>query len=672
MKLRTKGIYSNGMVLQRETVNCIFGEAAADSKIEMIFRNQNYSAQSDSEGNWKIEYNPGNAGGPFEMKLSCGTEEITFSDIFVGEVWISSGQSNAQLQMERMKFSYPEEYELPANQHIRMITVPITWSFDGEKDSVENPTWVCASPQTIGGMAGTGYFFAKKIQSELGVPVGIINNAQGGSPISSWMSKKSLQDLNQNEYLTRLKYYENPENVERKKTEVAEAQQKWDAELNSSDAGAKEAWEQLDFSKLDSSWGECVVPGYIEGFNSAGFVWIKKEVILSAEQVDHFNTIKTWIWMGTIIDADKVWINGINVGSTGYSYPPRRYCVPAGTLKEGSNTITVRLQKNSKYGKIRFYEEKPYFLFTENVKIHPVVVRNVELPTPKEIPEGGECICLSGDWRMKVGAAVTDAPAGMFFEWCPTALYNSMLSPCFNYAIKGALWYQGESDAGHYDAYSELLKKMILLWREKFVYAPKDMPFIVMQLPNWSDGHGEDSAVVFSDWACQRESQEKAVNESVNAGLAVTIDAGEWNDLHPEKKRTGGTRAACQALRIAYEKNIYKPAPVMKKVQQTEDGWKIDFETYGLELNAFAVQGKSADLEKAGKEVFGFSLLYKDADEKCITLKAELISDSEVLVYKPAVTGQLKELRYLWAQSPAPVNLYSSQKLPVIPFAVKL
>jgi len=672
MKLRTKGIYSNGMVLQRDTVNCIFGEAASASKVEMTFRGETYSVQSDSEGNWKIEYNPGNAGGAFEMKISCGSETVTFTDVYVGEVWISSGQSNAQLPMERMKFSYPEEYELPANQNIRMITVPITWSFDGEKDSVENPVWVCASPETIGGMAGTGYFFAKKIQSELGVPVGIINNAQGGSPISSWMSKQALQELNQNEYLTRLKYYENPENVEKKKIEVAEAQKKWDELINSTDAGTKEGWEQLDFAKLDESWGECVVPGYIEDFNSAGFVWIKKEIVLSAEQVKHFNSKKTWIWLGTIIDADKVWINGTFAGATGYSYPPRRYVVPAGTLKEGSNTVTVRLQKNSKYGKIRFYEEKPYFLFTENVKIHPVVVRNVELPEPKDIPEGAECICLSGDWRMKVGTAVEDGPVGMFFEWCPTALYNSMLSPCFNYAIKGAIWYQGESDAGHYAEYSDLLKKMILLWREKFVYASKNMPFIVMQLPNWSDGHGEDTAVVFSDWACQRESQAKAVTESVNAALAVTIDAGEWNDLHPEKKRTGGTRAACQALRIAYEKNIYKPAPVFKQILPADDGWKISFNTYDLELEAFAINGKSADFKISGKEVSGFSLLYKDGEDKCIELKAELISDTEVLVHKPDISGQFKELRYLWAQSPAPVNLYSSQKLPVVPFAVQL
>lgn len=675
MNLKTKGIYSDGMVLQRETVNCIFGTAKPEKTVTLTFRNQTITADSDKEGNWKIEYNPGSAGGPFQMEITSDSENLTFKDVYVGEVWISSGQSNAQLQMERLKFSYPEDYTAAPNQNIRMITIPITWSFDGEKDSVENPTWVCASPETIGGMAGTGYFFAKKLTAELGIPVGIINNAQGGSPISSWMSKKSLQELNQNEYLSRLAYYENPENVTNKQKDLAESQKNWDTLLNNSDAGAKENWEQLPFSKIDDSWTDCEVPGYIEDFDSAGFVWIKKEVILTDTQVKHFDAKKTWIWLGTIIDADKVWINGTLVGGTGYSYPPRRYVVPAGTLKEGSNTITVRLQKNSKYGKIRFYEEKPYFLFTENAKIHPVVVRNVEIPETKTIPSDAECIGLSGKWKKKIGTKVEDAPAGMFFEWCPTALYNSMLSPCFNYAIKGALWYQGESDAGRYAEYTALLKKMIQLWREKFVYAPKNMPFVVMQLPNWSDGHGEDTAVVFSDWACQRESQAKAVKETENAALAVTIDAGEWNDLHPEKKLTGGTRAACQAMRLAYSKN-YKPAPEFKNITKVDAGYEVEIETFGSVLKACAVNGKSADLnaKEVQNKVCGFSVLYTKTDgkEDCVEVPAQLISETKVLVKLPELPGQCKALRYLWAQSPAPVNLYSAELLPAAPFSVDL
>lgn len=671
-KFVVKGIYGSGMVLQRETVNCIFGNGKIGTKVELEFRGNSYCSDVDTKGNWKIEFDSMSAGGPFELVLKNEDEKIVYDDVFVGEVWVNSGQSNAKLPMIRMKHSYPQEFAAKKNDFVRMITIPISWSFEGEQDSVENPKWICASPDTIGEMSGTGYFFAKRLSEELKVPVGIVNASQGGSPISAWMSKKSLQELEKNEYLTRLAIYENPENIVKKQKSVAEAQQKWDELINSSDKGQKEGWEALDFSNLDSSWTDCSIPGYIEDFNSAGFVWIKKEVNLSKEQANHFNEKNGWIWFGTIIDADKIWINGKEVGITYYCYPPRRYEVPSGILKEGSNTITVRLQKNSKIGKIRLYEEKPYYLFTQDVKIHPVAVRNVEIPAEIiSTGKNGVCIDLTGNWKMKVGTKVEDGPEGMFFEWCPTALYNSMLSPCFNYAVAGALWYQGESDAGRYGEYSSMLNKMIQLWREKFVYAKKNMPFVIMQLPNWSDGNDEESAVVFNDWALQREAQFNAVKNTDNTAIAITIDAGEWNDLHPEKKLTGGTRAANQALRIAYGKS-YKPSPEYKCYSKEDDKILVEFDVFGSSLKAGKVNGKACDINTLDKNVYGFSVLYKDTEEKCIEVKAELISDSKVCVQLPKVDGKILELRYLWAANPAPVNLYSMDNLPAAPFRIIL
>lgn len=672
-KFRVKGIYGSGMVLQRETTNCIFGCAPAGSSVELEFRGKNYCVKADSGENWKIEFESLKAGGPFELCLKNQDEKIVYSDVFVGEVWVNSGQSNAQLPMERMKFSYPEEFAASKNDNVRMITIPISWSFDGEQDTVENPAWICACPENIGQMSGTGYFFAKKLSEELKVPVGIVNASQGGSPISAWMSKKSLQELGKNEYLTRLAIYENPENVKKKQDDVALSQSKWDVLINSTDLGQKEKWDQAEYSSIEKEWEDCSIPGEIDNKGTAGFVWIKKEIELTSEQVKHFDEKKGWIWFGTIVDADKIWINGKEVGITYYCYPPRRYEIPSGTLKTGKNTITVRLQKNSSYGKIRLYDEKPYYLFTQDVKIHPVAVRNVEIPLNGVISKGenGVCIELSGTWKMKAGNAVENAPEGMFFEWCPTALYNAMLAPCFNYAVAGALWYQGESDAGHYGEYAEMLNKMIDLWHEKFVYAKKDMPFVVMQLPNWSDGWDEKSEAVFSDWALQREAQFKAVKNTENTALSVTIDAGEWNDLHPEKKKTGGTRAAIQALRIAYGKN-YLPAPEYESYEQKGNEVIVKIDCFGSKLKACVVMNKAADLKKSGKEVFGFSVLYKDGDEKVTSVCAQLISDSEVKLVLPELKGELKEIRYLWSQNPAPVNLYSNEDLPVTPFRIIL
>lgn len=665
--LKTKGIYASGMVLQQKTKNCIFGTSDSEKEISLNFKNQIFSTKANKFGEWKIEFESGNAGGPFEIELFTDSEKITFNEVYVGEVWVSSGQSNAQLPMERMKFSYPKEFLLPQNDNIRMITIPIAWNFDGEQDSIENPTWKCANSQNLGEMSGTAYFFAKKLSQELNVPIGIINASQGGSPIASWMNKESLQSLNKKQNLEELQKWENKENITKKQISLLENQKKWDCELWNSDKGIKENWTNLTFGDIQNSWTEITIPEYINDFESAGIVWLKKEIILTQKQVENFNATKTNLWLGTIIDADKTYVNGVEVGVTYYSYPPRRYVVPKGILVEGKNTITIRVQKNSKFGKIRFYKEKPYCLFTDNIKVPPVACRNIEKQeklNTSSLPKNAEFINLEGIWKMRIGAIVENCPEGMFFEWVPTALYNAMLAPCFNYAISGALWYQGESDAGRALEYKDLLKKMIELWREKFVYSKKDMPFVVVQLPNWSDGHNEANSAIKSEWALMRQIQSQVSESCKNVGLAVTIDAGEWNDLHPEKKYTVGTRSALEALRIAYQReNFISPKAI--KTEKTENKLKITFDC-----------GNSSLVEKycdSKSQIPGFSLLYQNGDDcKIVEVFGELISKNEIEINLPNQKGKLLKVRYLWADSPNPVCLYSESDLPAAPFEFSL
>lgn len=652
-----KGIYGNGMVLQRNTTNCIFGTGEVYEDVILTFRGMTTLKKVDENGNWKITFEPGEAGGPFELELKCGEETVTFKDVYVGEVWLSSGQSNAQLPMDRMKFTYPEEYELPENPNIRIITVPIRWAFDGEKDSVENAQWKAASPDTIGTMAGTSYFFAKKLQQELGVPVGIINPAQGGSPITAWMDKKSLKDLaNTEKFITQLETFENPVNIETQKKNEALAAAEWQKKLNSTDKGQSEGWEKLSFEAAGKNWNDCIIPGYIDNGETAGFFWFKKEIELNSNQVQHFNQKKTWLWFGTIVDADTIWVNGVKVGETGYCYPPRRYVVPAGTLVEGKNTITVRVQKNSHFGQINFYKEKPYFLFTDDVKICPTAIRNQE--AFNEItPADGEKIDLSGNWKMKAGCTLEDAPGQLFLEWVPTALYNGMLSPCFNYAIAGALWYQGESDAWHPEDYKMMLKKMIMLWREKFKYGQKNFPFVIIQLPNWSDGKGESYFAEEIGWAQMRQQQLLVSEAMENVGLAITIDGGEWNDLHPEKKKTAGTRAALEALRIGYGKK-YNIAPKAVFTKRNGDKFVVQFETGSAKLKVLT-----------GKTIPGFYFVCESNNQtKKIESEGIIISDNEVQISVPETSEKLTEIRYLWADSPNPINLYSTDGLPAQPF----
>ena len=553
---RVLGIYADGMVLQRNTLNCIFGDGA-DCKVKLTFRDKLFEGEPDSSGNWKVEFNPGEAGGPFELILECGNQTVNFKDVFVGEVWVNSGQSNAQLPMERLKFSYPHEMKLPKNDNIRMITIPITFSYDGEKNTVENPTWICASPETIALMSGTAYFFAKYLTAELGVPVGIINASQGGSPITSWMSEESLKQLGKTNYLDQLNKWRKDGAVKEQQERQMRAQFEWYKNLESADNGLSENWEKLSFQDIsnDKAWEDCFIPNNFYDLKEGGVCWFKKEIDVSAAELAVLNMPNEDIrlWLGVIVESDKAWVNGVYCGETGYCYPPRRYVIPKGVLHEGKNTITVRVVKTNQTP-IRFYEDKTYAIFNSKERLR-----------------------LDGEWKKRVSCDAPNSPGGMFFEWQPTALYNAMLAPAFNYAVAGALWYQGESNTWGAFEYSELLQTMINTWRNKFVYAPKDMPFVAIQLPKWGDGYKDEQRNYPEDWAWLRKAQANAVDACKNTALASLIDAGEWNDLHPEDKIVVGERAAREALRIAY--GINKPtAPVMKSFEVFGDKVKVCFD----------------------------------------------------------------------------------------------
>lgn len=658
------GIYADGMVLQRNTVNCIFGEGLPGKYISLVFRDSVCFSAVDENGSWKIEFNPGEAGGPFDLNLysvadvnvknfdSVSDDDcVCFRDVFVGEVWVTSGQSNAQLQMERLKYSFPHDMKLPKNDNIRMITVPISFSYDGEKQSVEKPEWLCACPENIAKLSGTGYFFAKHLSKNLDVPIGIINASQGGSPVTSWVNEEVLRDLSKTEYLELLDKWRKPGAVEVTARLEAAAYEKWVKNLDDMDAGLKNHWENMDFSDAED-WEDCFIPNNFYDLKEGGICWFKKEIELSGSEIVRLNREEIYLWLGVIAEADKVWVNGTFCGETGYCYPPRRYKIPKGCLHAGKNTITVRVMKNSPVP-IRFFEDKTYSIFTSNININ-----------------------LAGEWKKKVTSDVPTRPGNTFFEWQPTALFNSMLAPCFNYAVAGALWYQGESNSLKAWEYADLLEKMAGLWRKKFVYAPENMPFIVVQLPNWGDGYKDEEKNYPEDWAWLRNAQMKASDRIGNSGVVVMIDSGEWNDLHPEDKQTVGIRAANEALRLAYDGEI-NPAPRMVSYEIKEHKVLISFDNQMLEneLGNNKVKGfyfvchDEVDTEKSTPLNALEGSLYSKVDGKLLsTGVVEVEIPDQVINAKQPV----KELRYLWTNSPEFVTLYSQDDLPVLPFRIIL
>ena len=687
--LRVKGIYGSGMVLQRDKINCIFGSGDVFSDVIMSFRGVTSITQVDENGEWKFEFSPGEAGGPFEMSIKSDAQKIDFNDIYVGEVWVNAGEGNARLSMEEMKFSYPDEFKLPENQNVRMFSVPGNYSFDKKIDYTEGAQWKAVSPKTLGEMPGLGYFFGKKLSVDLGVPVGIINMAYDDAPIASWMSKKSLEEMgDKSKDLEILEYYKNPENLAAAEAKVTEVQD-WHRELAKS-------LKEIDFEKecscsgsgeesdtcSQNGWNPCTVPGIISKPESGAVIWMKKEINLTVEQITNFKNAsmtlseddkKAHLWLGLISCAEKVFFNGVLVGATVNVKKSRRFEVPVKLMKAGKNILLIKLLKTNE--DVRFYEEMPYSLFSDNVFVAPCVYRNIGKKDQSLAPVDGEDIALDGQWMMKVISELDEIPHAENLMSKPSAIYNGVLPACFKYAVAGVLWTQGESDLDRGYEYKGLLTKLITLWRRRFTYWSRDLPFIVVQLPNWANGGGEGQLNVNSQMSTIRKAQADVAEIVDKVGLVVNIDAGEWNSLYAEKKFTLGTRCEFEALRVAYSKTFISPAPKANFCQQVGDKYIVRFNCGNSSLHTFEVEGKSADLTKEREDgkVYGFSIFCViNGEDSIVKAPAKLVDPFTVEVSIPAVckTGIIYELRYLWGDCPAPVNLYTRDMIPAGPFSM--
>lgn len=327
--------------------------------------------------------------------------------------------------------------------------------------------------------------------------------------------------------------------------------------------------------------------------------------------------------LGRIVDADSVFVNGVFVGSTGYQYPPRRYQAPAGVLKEGKNVITVRVI--SEAGKGGFVPGKPYELIID-----------------------GQTIGLAGNWLYRQGAEMPPLAARTFIRWKPLGLFNAMISPLLNYRIKGVIWYQGESNAGRPEEYKELFPALIRDWRAR--WGQGDFPFLFVQLANFMEARPRPSE---SNWALLREAQLEAL-ALPNTGMAVAIDIGEWNDIHPLNKKDVGKRLALAARRVAYgEKEAVHSGPIYRSMKAEGSKIVLSFCNIGSGLEA-----------GGGNELRHFAIA--GADRRFTWAEARIEKD-KVVVWSEEVPEPVA-VRYAWADNPAGANLYNKEGLPASPF----
>lgn len=613
-KVKLPALVSDGMILQRNQKLKIWGYADAGEKVTVKFLNKTYSTTADNSGNWNIMLPELKAGGPFVMIIN----DITLKDILIGDVWVASGQSNMELPIRRLKPLYGEEMKTVNNQNIRFFTVPQKYNFKIPQNDLDGGKWENTNPQTIQNFSGVAYFFAKNLYEKNKVPVGIIHTSLGGSPVQAWMDANSLK--NYPEYLAEAEKWKNDDLIKSTESGEQALSRAWYTELDQSDIGLNQHWENFDLD--DSSWKTMNVPGSWEDQEGPfeGSVWLRKEIMLpkgSAQKAAFLN-------LGRIKDADVTYINGVKVGNVTYEYPPRWYDIPSGILKEGKNIIAVRITNGS--GKGQFIADKPYYLEIDGQKID-----------------------LKGTWKYRIGAKMEKmAPGQTFIRWKPTGLYNSMINPLINYKVKGFLWYQGESNTGKPKEYGDLLTTMINDWRSK--WNEKDAPFLIVQLANFMEAKNQP---VESNWAELRDQQRKVSLNVPQTGLAVIIDAGEWNDIHPLDKKTVGDRLALQALKIADKKNIVADGPVYQSMKL--EGSKI--------ILSFK---KGTDNFAPVSELKGFAIKNTDGNWTWAKAKAE---GEKIVVWNDSVKNPVV-VRYDWADNPDG-NLKNKTGLPASPFTTE-
>lgn len=619
--LKLPRLISHGMIMQRNTKVRIWGWASPGGKVTIKFLAREYQTTADKAGKWSVVLPKLEAGGPHKMEVRSDNQTIIINDILVGDVWICSGQSNMVLPMARVEDLYADEIASCNNTKIRLFTVPDRYDFKSPRQDLQSGKWEWANQETILNFTAVGYFFAKTLFEKYRIPIGLINASVGGSPVEAWLSEEALQSFPR--YLKTVSKLKDDKYVNQVKKRDEMMRREWYSRLNHEDKGLNKKMPWYDINYNASQWPIMHLPTYwedagLKGVN--GVLWFRREVYIPASVVDY----PARLLLGTIVDSDIVYVNGTVIGRTTYQYPPRKYEIPKGLLKAGKNVIVVRVVNES--GKGGFIKDKPYQL---------------------EIAD--QIIDLKGEWQYKVGAIAEPLAEPTFFEYKPLGLFNGMIAPLLNYNIKGVIWYQGESNTSNPTGYSQLFSALINDWRRKWNQG--DFPFLFVQLANYED---TDSHSGKENWALLREEQLKTLTIP-NTAMAVTIDIGEWNDLHPLNKKDVGYRLALAAQNLAYgDSEVIYSGPIYESMEVLENKIIITFSNIGRGL-----------ITKGDRELRHFFIA--GSDKKFVEARAKIIKENQVMVWNEKISNPVA-IRYAWSNNPEGANLYNREGLPASPF----
>ncbi|MEO5711914.1 MAG: sialate O-acetylesterase [Luteolibacter sp.] len=607
-------LFSDHMVLQRGKTNPVWGWAKPGENIRVEIEGKTAAATAGADGRWQAAVVPPPAGGPYTLKIS-GPQIASLTDVLVGDVWICGGQSNMEFELAKARGG---EAEVNAADcpNIRLFNVAKQVSY--VPSAAVSGTWKVCSPETVtedGGVSAVGYFFARKIQTETKVPIGLIKDCWGGTPAESWASAESLRLLKD--------FGSTLDEVARLHAKGGEEYgnfvSHWYDEYDA--AQKNNAWAAVDLD--EGEWKKVVIPG---GFAELGvpstpaLCYFRKTVVLP----DPLPAGGAKILLGAIEKMDTTFINGRWIGASAWSENPRAYDIGGGVLKVGPNVITVRVFKTKPAGGF----------LSEAGQLKLVLGDKTEIP-------------LAGDWKGRLSVdAKPPHPLPLGFENWPTmpgVLHNGMIAPVAPFAISGALWYQGEANADRAAQYRKLLPAMIGDWRKAF--GQGDFPFYIVSLASFMphrDVPGDGG------WAELREAQDFTARSVKNSGLALAIDLGDANDIHPKDKKEVGDRLALLALAGHYGKNVTSSGPRFVAAEKIPGALKLRFDqslvVKGDRLEEFAIAGD---------------------DHKWHSADATIEGDS-VVVSSPDVPGPAAA-RYAWQSNPR-ATLYNTAGLPAVPF----
>jgi len=625
-------LISDGMVLAQKQKCRIWGWDAPGRKVSVSFLDEEYHTITDTEGRWQLQIQEHASGGPYVMRIydDAGNESV-IDNVLIGDVWFCSGQSNMELPMERVKDMYPEEIINCNNPFIRTFKIVENVDYNGPLEELQTGEWKEAGEDTIRAFSATAYFFAKTLYQMTGVPIGFIDASLGGSRLEGWMGRDMLTGYD--EYLALADKYADRAFLESQIEKNVKQDEVWFGSLDREDIGLRESWEQES-----ADWTQaCAVPlpfffkdTALKGFTGA--VWFKRIFYLPDEMAGK----DARLWLGTIVDSDTTFVNGVEVGRTEYQYPPRKYEVPGSLLKAGENSIVIRVKVDAGFG--RFTVDKKYALWND----------------------GGE-VELTGEWKYRIGAACEIRPETDFTSWKPTGLYNGMTAPCHNYSVTGVLWYQGESNAGEPEEYRDLFPRLVRGYRHK--WQNEKLPVYFVQLPNFTIDMYNDPNVTGREWGPIREAQASAL-AIPHTGMVTTIDLGEDNDIHPLNKMGVGERLALLAAAHVHGMNVEYSGPVpvraVCKVPESGKGCEI------LITCEHAANGMYASNPDKGDAIRDFELLDECGKvyEACTALDGDTIIVSSDLITAP------DKVRYCFKNSPDGGVVYNKEGLPMSPFVM--